>query len=263
MCPTRRAPSSQAMPAGDADRVEVETRADCPFTLGRASMWQRWESLTFLHWRYPSDVVQRLLPRDLTVEEHGSAAWVGLVPFTMTVSLPHVAAPPWLGRFEETNVRTYVRDSAGRSGVWFFSLDAARLAAVVVARTAYRLPYFWSSMSVRRDADIVEYAMRRRSSGSRAESKVVLRTGREYASHELGALDHFLTARYRVFSKGRTKLRYVEAEHDPWPLRHGEVIALQDTLVTAAGLPEPIGDPVVHYSDGVKVRLGLPQTVSR
>ena len=117
-------------------------------------------------------------------------------------------------------------------------------------------------MSVRRDVDIVEYAMRRRASGSTAESKVVLRTGKEYASHELGALDHFLTARYRVFSKGRTKLRYVEAEHRPWPLRRGELITLQDSLVTSAGLPAPIGDPVVHYSDGVKVRLGLPQRVS-
>jgi len=243
--------------------VDVETPADCPFALRRAAMWQRWESLTFLHWRYPAGVVQQLLPAELTVEEHGSAAWVGLVPFTMTVSLPHVSAPPWLGRFAETNVRTYVRDSAGRSGVWFFSLDAARLAAVVVARTAFRLPYFWSSMSVGRDADIVEYAMRRRAPGSSAESKVVLRVGKAYASHELGALDHFLTARYRVFSKGRKKLRFVEAEHRSWPLRRGEVIALQDSLITSAGLPVPSGDPVVHFSDGVKVRLGLPQRVSR
>ena len=53
---------------------------------------------------------------------------------------------PWASYFCETNVRTYVRDGEGRSGIWFFSLDAARLGAVAVARTTYRLPYFWSSM---------------------------------------------------------------------------------------------------------------------
>ncbi len=59
----------------------------------------------------------------------------------------HVAAAsgsqmPWVSRFCETNVRTYVRDSHGRAGIWFFSLDAARLGAVAaaVARAAYHLP---------------------------------------------------------------------------------------------------------------------------
>ena len=65
----------------------------------------------------------------------------------------HVATPggheaPWVSRFCETNVRTYVRDAAGRTGIWFFSLDAARAGAVAVARTTYRLPYFWSAMDI-------------------------------------------------------------------------------------------------------------------
>jgi uncharacterized protein YqjF (DUF2071 family) len=76
-------------------------------------MWQRWESLTFLHWRYAPDVVQRLGPNGLTVEQYDGTAWIGLVPFSMSVSLPHVPAPPWFGHFPETNVRTYVRDEHG------------------------------------------------------------------------------------------------------------------------------------------------------
>ena len=50
--------------------------------------------------------------------------------------------------FCETNVRTYVRDASGRPGIWFLSLDAARLGAVITARTTYRLPYFWSAMRI-------------------------------------------------------------------------------------------------------------------
>ena len=35
----------------------------------------------------------------------------------------------------------------GREGLWFFSLDAARLEPVLVARSAYALPYKWAAMS--------------------------------------------------------------------------------------------------------------------
>lgn len=94
-------------------------------------MLQGWEALTFLHWRVDPAVMARRLPADLQVETCDGSAWVGLVPFIMTVTLPGVPPVPCLSRFCETNVRTYVRDRHGRSGVWFFSLDAARLGAVL------------------------------------------------------------------------------------------------------------------------------------
>ena len=135
----------------DATVVSVEL-GRCPFAVERPIMQHRWESLTFLHWSFPPDAVQRLLPPSLHVEPYEERAWVGLVPFYMRVSLPRTRSVPWFSEFCETNVRTYVRDDAGRSGIWFFSLDAARLGAVVTARTTYRLPYFWSQMSSTRRA---------------------------------------------------------------------------------------------------------------
>jgi uncharacterized protein YqjF (DUF2071 family) len=56
------------------------------------------------------------------------------------VRSPGLPAVPWLSRFGEINVRTYVRDRHNRSGIWFFSLDAARLPAVSAARVGYWLP---------------------------------------------------------------------------------------------------------------------------
>src|SRR5437763_16754580 len=84
-------------------------------------MRQRWASITFLHWAYDVEQVQRHLPPGLKVEPWEGQAWVGLVPFEM-----HVAGPagPTMRRFPETNVRTYVVGPDGRPGVWFFSLDA-------------------------------------------------------------------------------------------------------------------------------------------
>ena len=118
----------------------------CPFTVDQPVMRQRWERLTFLHWAYDPDVVQRLLPAGLTVDTFDGMAWVGLVPFFMRVHTPGDRGVPWVSNFCETNVRTYARDREGRAGIWFLSLDAARLGAVAVARASYRLPYFWSSM---------------------------------------------------------------------------------------------------------------------
>ncbi|HZD67825.1 MAG TPA: DUF2071 domain-containing protein, partial [Actinomycetes bacterium] len=120
----------------------------------RPVMLQHWRLLTFLHWRYPPEAVRVLLPPGLEVETFDGAAWVGLVPFLMDgVRPPGVPPLPWASRFPETNVRTYALGPDGRSAIWFLSLDAARLGAVVAARAGYALPYFWSRMSVRYGSD--------------------------------------------------------------------------------------------------------------
>lgn len=90
-------------------------------------MAQRWERLTFVHWSFDPDTVQQLLPEWLHVETFDGAAWVGVVPFFMRVASARGHRLPWASHFCETNVRTYVRDLQGRSGIWFFSLDAARI----------------------------------------------------------------------------------------------------------------------------------------
>jgi uncharacterized protein len=224
-------------------------------------MMMHWRTITFLHWRYDVADVQSLLPAGLEVEERDGAAWVGLVPFSMVVRPPGVPELPWLSRFPETNVRTYVRGPDGRTGVWFFSLDAGLLPAVLTARATYRLPYFWSRMHVRRGDDQVAYVGFRRWPGPRgARSSVRVRPEAPYQPAELTELDHYLTARFGLFARtpgGR--LTYSPAEHPPWPLRKATVLELDDAFVPAAGLPEPTGDPIVHFSDGVAVRVGPPR----
>ena len=218
-------------------------------------MYQQWRRLTFLHWRYPADVVQALLPSGLTVQTFDGTAWVGLVPFLMVgVRAPGVPALPWLFRFPETNVRTYVHGPDGRDGIWFFSLDAARLPAVLAGRAGYGLPYFWSDMAVRATAGRLGYRSRRRwpgPTGARCAADVV--PGEPV---EAGPAEEFLTARFRLYSRMAGRLVAADAEHGPWPLRRGRVDRLDQTLVQAAGLPDPAGEPLVHVSPGVSVRIG-------
>ena len=233
----------------------------CQVLVHRASMIHWWEQVTFIHWRFDPDVVQRLLPSGLTVETFDGSAWVGLVPFYMRVALPKSRSVPWLSRFAETNVRTYVCGADGTNGVWFFSLDAARLGAVVIARTTYRLPYFWSKMSVERSGSTMHYRCDRRWPGPRAASRASIEIGEPYDAADLTTLDHFLTARWALFSAPRSGLRIARAFHDPWPLHRAQILGLDDTLVTPTGLPEPTGTPLVHYAPSVEVRIGWPARV--
>jgi len=224
-------------------------------------MRQRWDRLTFLHWPFDPALVQRLLPDGLEVETFGGTAWVGLVPFFMHVATAGGRQAPWVSRFCETNVRTYVRDADGRSGIWFFSLDAARLGAVAVARTTYRLPYFWSAMEIAGGGSEIRYACRRRLPGQReATSEVRISIGDRYAATELDERDHFLTARWILFSVSGRRYRLARACHQPWPLHRARVQVVDDHLVAAAGLPQPLGEPLAHYSPGVDVTIGRPES---
>ena len=77
-----------------------------------------------------------------------------------------------------------------------------------------------------------------------------------------GDLERFLTARWGLIAKSkRNKFLWGQVDHPPWQLHNARLLHLDDSLVTAAGLPEPEGTPHVMYSEGVPVRIGWPKKV--
>jgi uncharacterized protein YqjF (DUF2071 family) len=227
-----------------------------PHRIRFAVMRQTWRDLTFLHWPYDPALVRPLVPRQLALDLHDGAAWVGLVPFTITgLTLPHAPAVPWLSRFPETNVRTYVADAAGRRGIWFFSLDAARLAAVLGARAAYALPYFWARMRVETGSGAVRYTSRRLA-GPPAGAEIEIRPGEPIP--EPTAFETFLTARFRLFANRAGRIFRADIEHPPWPLQRAAVVSLHESLVRAAGLSDPSAPPLAHFSRRLDVRVAAP-----
>jgi uncharacterized protein YqjF (DUF2071 family) len=212
-----------------------------------------------VHWRYEPSVIQALLPEGLEVDTFDGSAWVGLIPFSMRdVGVPKLPPVPYFGDFPEVNVRTYVKRN-GVPGVWFFSLDVNRLAPALVARTTYLLPYCWGKASNELDGEVLSTSVRRRWPNI-ASTNIQVRVGDVIS--EPTELENFLTARWGLYSRGIGKsLMYAPVDHETWPLHRAQLLSLEDTLVIAAGIPTPQGEPHVMFSPGVSVRIGLPHRV--
>lgn len=250
---------------GDAVAAALPLRAGaCPHSVARPMMFQDWEMLTFLHWRADPAAMQRLLPAGVEVDTFAGEAWVGLVPFVLRISPPGLPPVPYLTVFPETNVRTYVRGPDGRPGVLFLSLDAPRWAAVLGARATYHLPYRWAAMRVARAGDLIVYESRCLFSGRRpARSAIAIEVGPALAPAALGDLDHFLTARYRLYAGTARGIATAAVQHDPWTLRAARVAHLDEDLIAASGLPAPTGPPLAHYSARMRTRMGMLRAIPR
>jgi uncharacterized protein len=216
--------------------------------MDKVAMHQTWRRLTFLHWQFDPGLIRRFIPRALELDTFDSVAWIGLVPF-------EIFGTPGLPYFPETNLRTYVVGPDNSRAVWFFSLEAARLAAVIGARIGYHLPYFWARMSVTSENGAIHYQSRRHwPHDPGAITDIVVQP--ESPPRDLTERDHFLTARYRLYTLARGKLWHANIEHRPWPLVRASVKELRETLFARAGLPHPTGSPLAHYAGDVSVKIG-------
>jgi uncharacterized protein len=241
------------------DLIAARHPADATHPVERPVMLQRWADVTYLHWPLPALDVARVLPPGLEVDTHDGLAWVGLVPFIMReLRLPGVPALPWLSTFPEVNVRTYVVGPRG-PGVWFCSLDAARLGGVLVALTGYGLQYRWARMRAARRGDELRFWSARRWPGPPgARAHVGVRLGAAVESPD--ALDQFHTNRWGLYTRMRGGgLAFAPVEHGPWRLRRADLTVLTEDVVAAAGLTRPATPPRIRYSPGVEVRIGLPR----
>jgi uncharacterized protein YqjF (DUF2071 family) len=123
---------------------------------------------------------------------------------------------------------------------------------------AYGLPYAWARMRVLKTATQVSYESARIWPNSSGRTKIVVAPGEPIRAEPL---EQFLTARYRLYSFLLGRLTYTSVEHPPWPLQSARLIRADQTLTASAGLPDPEGPPLAHFSRGVGVRVARPKLV--
>lgn len=222
---------------------------------------QFWADLTFIHWPVDPARVAKLFPPGTRPDTFADGlTYVGLVPFVMRhTAIGASLRVPYFGSFPETNVRLYSVDDEGRHGVYFRSLETARLAVVGVCRAVLGIPYTWAGMRVTRDGDVIAYDSTRRWPRRGLRCRVAVRIG---APVQPSPLDVWLTARWGAHTRKAGRTWWVPNEHPSWLLRAAEIVALDQELVSAAGV-ETAGGPLhALFSDGVPAQFGRPEVVA-
>jgi uncharacterized protein YqjF (DUF2071 family) len=219
------------------------------------TMTMVWQDLLFAHWPVRPERLRPFIPTALELDTFDGWAWLGIVPFRMRdVRLRYLPAGLFSMAFPELNVRTYVK-SPGRSGVWFFSLDATSRLAVRVARAWYRLPYFDARIEVRRDGTRISYqSVRVHRHAAPAELQVVYGPLGTVFQAEPGTLAHWLTERYCLYAVNRQgQVGYGDIHHLPWPLQNAEAEFLRNRMTEQVGVALPAQEPVLHFAGRLEV----------
>jgi uncharacterized protein YqjF (DUF2071 family) len=228
------------------------------------TMTQTWNELLFAHWSVSPELLRPFLPEKLELDTYNNQAWVGVVPFTMdNIRLRGLPKIPFTSAFHELNVRTYVK-IGNKSGVYFFSLDAAHRLAVEVARTFFHLPYRYALIDMEASTgENIHYHNKRQD--RRANPAQFLAGYRPVSSPhyaEKGTLEHWLTERYCMYTSNRSgQILRGDIHHEPWILQDAEAEITINTMITAAGLTQPVEKPLLHYSKRIEVLIwGLVDT---
>ena len=211
----------------------------------------------FLHWPVDEQMLVPLLPEELELDLYDGKAWIGIVVFKAEANRLRFL-PPVLGTdsFLQINVRTYVK-YGGRSGVYFFSLNANRKQVVKVAGMGSFLPY--------RLADI-KAGTKGRQHVFESKIKHTMSSFEELKlSYQIkGAVAHepfgrWLTERYSLWTKPGNKLLRADIYHTPWKLYHVEGEISKNSMAPFLGKNLHDSEPVAYYSPFKKFYLYRPK----
>jgi len=231
-------------------RIETSNRPD-----GWPVNIQTWTNVLFLHWPIDALELKKHLPDGVAIDRWGGAAWITLTPLQIyNVRLPYTPPIPYLSELNELNLRTYV-SMDGVPGVWFFSLDANHLLAVLAANALFSLPYFYSDIDVdRQENGAMNFTSVRRS--HKRSLKARWSSDGAYAPAEIDSAEHFLVERYCLYTESSGNLYRARIHHHPWQLSPISDLDLKTDLLDDFGLSSTSSNPkLTHAADTVTVEI--------
>jgi len=191
------------------------------------------------------------IPKALELETFGGVAWLGIVPFYLTIRPRLSFHIPRVTMFPELNVRTYVKHQ-DRAGVWFFSLDARNPLACWAARKMFYLSYYWARMSIQIRDRRVEYRSERRLMEATFVGDYAP-VGEIWQARP-GSLEHWLTERYCLFTQSPTgQLCYADVHHGPWQLQQAHLELKRNSMTQPLNLQLPNSPELLFYAPHIDV----------
>jgi uncharacterized protein len=230
-----------------------------PMPSGPWIMKQNWHDLLFAHWAMAPEKVRPLVPRELDLDLFDGSAYIAVAPFWMSGIRGRFAPPlPFFRKFCELNVRTYVRYK-GVPGVYFFSLDAGSLPAVLGARATFKLPYFHAAMLIRSSGETYEYSSSRLQEPRLANFYARYRPISPPRVREKSSIEYFFTERYCLYTVHQSKVLRAYIHHAPWQLQDAEAEFEINTMAQVSGIDLPESKPLLHFSRLMEVLVWWPE----
>lgn len=213
----------------------------------------------FCHWPVPARPLGQSVPDWLTVETTSDSAWLTAIPHTVsevTAFDLELTRPT-----EVVTVRTYVRDSSGQRGLYFFAVIPSDPITSAAATPVLGLPTIDGSPKRYRDGE--EGTTRRTLDiwGQRVLDVMFQHPSEEPTTAPPDSVASFLVERHRYFTDGPLGSRLTgNVGRDPWHISPVET-SVSVSLTDALDLPDPLGDPVCHYSPGADLSVAPPRPV--
>ena len=227
-------------------------------------MEQHWSDLLLLHWPISPKVLRPTIPDDLELDLFEGQAWASVVGFHLSgLRMRPIRWIPWKD-FDEVNLRTYVKTSDGKRGVWFHSLDSTDMFAVLGARILYGLAYRPAKITRSLSKQAISYQSYTNRLFKKVPARLDAQLDKSVGTSKIARepLDRFLLERYRFWARRKVGERSSSAQirHRPYDAMRLQKAEYKGGLFSAFELPEPKVSPAVaHYCQGFSVEASAPQ----
>lgn len=218
---------------------------------------QTCSDLVFLHWPVSAEWLRPFIPQELEIDQFEGQSWLGVVALVAEQTRLRLPLPmPFVRNYRQLNVRTYVRYK-GRSGVFFFSLDADSLLAVKTASAGGFLPYRHARIRVVKKGERRLFSSCYEGIGESGNFRIGYTP--VCGIIEPSALEWWLTERYSLWTKpDGDKLYRIDIGHAPWQLQKVHVEIAENSLASFLPTDWNVYQPLAHFSKVLHTRIYPP-----
>ena len=207
--------------------------------------YQEWNSVLFLHWVVPFELLRKSIPSNLNIDTFDGKCYVSLVAFTMEKIRPKfITSIAFISDFDEINIRTYTEND-NKKGVYFLNIEAGKSISAFIAKVISGLPY--EKANIKRTKKLYNSNNLKKGFQLSAEFEV-----KEEISNKT-ELDKWLTERYCLYLDHGNELYRYDIHHKEWEIKKVDIKSLNVNYQIGEIALNERELNLTHYSEGIKV----------